>query len=96
MVRGNSIRPKGIAINALGSVFVTDTGNHRVEIFDASGNFLGFLGNASFYDPEGIAISPTGTIYVAERDSYTIDVFSANATSIGEFGTMGQEITPLK
>ena len=38
--------PQGVAVDADGNVYVTDTLNNRVEIFDADGNFLSTFGKA--------------------------------------------------
>src|SRR5262249_7126382 len=36
--------PRSIAINPQGEVYVTDTGNKRVQVFDLQGNFLRMFG----------------------------------------------------
>ncbi len=36
----NLIRPTGIAVDSSGNVYVTDSGNHRIQKFDSNGNFI--------------------------------------------------------
>jgi len=36
--------PRGLAVDSLGHVFVADTGNKRIVIFDANGKYLGEFG----------------------------------------------------
>jgi hypothetical protein len=52
--------PAGIAVAPSGEVFVADTDNNRIEVFDSAGNFLrkwGALGggDGQFRGPEGIS-----------------------------------------
>ncbi len=63
--------PTNIARGADGRLYVTDTMNFRVQIFDAKGRFLrnfGQLGDGSgdFDKPKGIAVDSDGHIYVVE------------------------------
>jgi len=36
--------PGGVAVNSCGTIFVADTLNHRVQVFDSEGEFLGWWG----------------------------------------------------
>ena len=52
-----------------GRVYVTDTGNKRVVVFDADGNFITEFGSAGldagqFDEPVGITVDKNGTVYV--------------------------------
>ena len=41
---GDFAAPQGVALDSDGNVYVTDTLNNRVEIFDADGNFISLFG----------------------------------------------------
>ena len=41
---GDFAAPQGVALDSEGNVYVTDTLNNRVEIFDADGNFISLFG----------------------------------------------------
>ncbi len=63
--------PRGIAIGPAGMVYVTDTGNKRVQVFDADGNFLREFGGGGTWtgqmdEPVGIAMDETGVVYIAD------------------------------
>ncbi len=76
--------PRGIAVDDKGSVYLADTGNKRVQVFDAQGKFvqqIGSDGNADgqLDEPAGVAISKTtGNIYVADTWNQRISVFSSS------------------
>lgn len=68
--------PSGIAI-ASDLVFVTDTGNHRVQVFRRDGTYVtqfGTMGSGpgQFQRPGGIAAAPDGSIYVSDPDNHRV------------------------
>ncbi len=73
--------PTGIAVAADGTVFVADTGNHRVQAFDPSGGFLRTFGSVGegpgeFRRPMDIDVDSSGQVYVAELGGDRIQVFT--------------------
>lgn len=86
----------GVAVDASGSVYVTDQGNHRVEKFDSNGNFVtrwGSLGNLNgrLREPAGIAIDDAGYVYVADRMNHRIQKFDGNGNFVMKWGSYGTE-----
>jgi uncharacterized protein (TIGR03663 family) len=76
--------PRGIAVDAQGRVFVADTGNKRVVIYDADGNFItqfggGGLSPGQLEEPVGLAFDSQGNLYVADTWNQRIQVFVPNA-----------------
>jgi tripartite motif-containing protein 71 len=72
--------PWGIAVDHNGDVYVTDTGNHRVQKFDREGNFItqwGGFGNGEgqFNFPYGIAVDAKGSVFVADSGNSRIQQF---------------------
>ena len=95
---GTFYEPWGVAVGADGSVYVTDTWNHRVQKFDANGNFLtmwGYFGQAenpdAFWGPRGIYVDQQNQVFVADTGNKRIVVFDSNGAYITEFGTYGLE-----
>lgn len=73
--------PNGIAIDASGNVYLADTGNNRVEVFDSSGHFVYKFGengngNAQFSDVMGIAVDNSGSLYVVDQNNHRVEAFS--------------------
>jgi uncharacterized protein (TIGR03663 family) len=72
--------PRGLAVDRQGRVYVTDTGNKRVVIFDASGHYLTQFGQlgmepGQFDEPVGIALDALGNVYVADTWNSRVQSF---------------------
>ena len=85
---GEFSSPNGVAVDqATGDVYVVDTGNNRVEKFDASGTYLAQFDGAttpagSFSGPTAVAIDQTtDDVYVVDTGNNVVDKF----TSTGEY-----------
>ncbi|WP_348261966.1 SMP-30/gluconolactonase/LRE family protein [Telmatobacter sp. DSM 110680] len=84
--------PQGVAVDADGNVYVTDTLNNRVEIFDADGNFVsefGKHGDGPGYlaRPKGIAVDSDGHIWVADQVEDRLQVFNREGQLLTYVGT---------
>ena len=84
--------PQGIALDADGNVYVTDTLNDRVEIFDADGNFISTFGKAGdgpgyFARPKGIAVDSDGHVWVADEMQDRLQVFNREGQLLTYIGT---------
>jgi DNA-binding beta-propeller fold protein YncE len=67
-------------VDSEGRVYVTDTGNKRIVIFDKDGNYITEFGSAGFDpgqfdEPTSIAIDRNGTVYVADTWNQRIQTF---------------------
>ncbi len=75
--------PRGIAVDAQGRVFVADTGNKRILVYDADGNFILQIGSeglsiGQFEEPVGLAFDSRGFLYVADTWNQRVQVFAPN------------------
>ena len=74
--------PRAVAIGPDGLVYVSDTGNKRIQVFTPEGKFVAQWGGKGTLDgqldePVGIAIAPDGTTYVADTWNRRIQAFDA-------------------
>ena len=72
--------PWGIVVDGMGDVFVTDTGNQRIQKFDRDGNFVtqwGGFGNAEgqFNFPYGMVVDPKGHVFVVDSGNMRVQQF---------------------
>ena len=92
--------PWGVAVNARDEIAVTDTNNHRVQIFNSDGNYLrsfGRQGNKAgeFNYPSGVAFHDNGNVFVADCDNNRIQIFSGEGQYVGTFGGEGRLASQL-
>ena len=93
---GTFFEPWDVAIGLDGSVYVSDTWNHRIQKFTATGEFIkmwGYFGQGeapdAFWGPRGLAVDAEGRLYVMDTGNDRVVVFDADGNSIAQFGTEG-------
>jgi sugar lactone lactonase YvrE len=84
--------PQGVALDNDGNVYVTDTMNNRVEIFDADGNFISLFGKHGdgpgyLARPKGIAVDGDGHIWVADEMEDRLQVFNRDGQLLTYIGS---------
>ena len=89
-----TLGPKGIVVNDTGFIYVVDNANHRIQVFDSSGNFItkwgtSGTGDGQFDYPIGITINSTGYIYITDSENHRIQVFDDKGTFIRKWGSYG-------
>ena len=83
-----------------GNVYVTDTFNDRVEMFDADGEFISTFGKngdgpADFERPKGIAVDCDGHIWVVDAAQNMVKVFNQQGRLLIYFGGAGKFPGPI-
>ena len=91
---GDFSKPAGVAVDAEGNLYVADTWNNRIEIFDADGNFVSTFGRAGdgpgyFSRPKGVAIDSDGHVWVADGMQDRVQVFTKEGQLLISFGGHG-------
>jgi DNA-binding beta-propeller fold protein YncE len=91
---GTFARPTNVAVDGKGDVYVADTINNRVQIFDAEGNFLSMFGRGGdgpgyFGRPKGLAVDRDGHVWVADTTMDRVQVFDRQGRLAAYFGMHG-------
>ena len=91
---GDMAKPSGLAVDADGNLYVCDTLNNRIEVFDADGKFISTYGKNGdgpgyFARPKGVAIDSDGHIWVADGVQDRVQVFNQQWQLLISFGGHG-------
>jgi len=100
---GDFAAPTNVAVDGDGNVYVTDTLNNRVEIFDAAGNFISTFGKncdapGCFERPKGIAVDADGNIWVADAMMDRLQILNREGQVemvVGTHGTLPSQFSDL-
>ncbi len=98
--RGQFNEPWGIAVGADGSIYVSDTWNHRIQKFANDGQFItswgvfgstgGELGQEGlFYGPRAIVVGLDGNVSVMDTGNKRIQVFQPDGVFVQQWGGGG-------
>jgi uncharacterized protein (TIGR03663 family) len=96
---GQFQEPWGIAVADDGRVYVADTWNHRIEVFDSEGTFLNKWGTygqttdamSVFYGPRDVAVDQDGRLFVSDTGNKRIMVFDQDGNYLNQWGQEGLE-----
>ena len=100
---GDFSKPTNVAVDKNGNLYVTDTLNDRVEVFDAEGTFIRAFGKngdgpGDFARPKGIAVDCDGHVWVADAMLNRLQVFTAEGDlrlMVGGFGMLPGQFQTL-
>ena len=97
---GQFREPWGIAVGADGTVFVADTWNGRIQVFDGQGSFLRKWGAFNIvseddrdpyalFGPRGMTVAPTGNLLIADTGNKRILEFTGEGEFVRQVGGGG-------
>jgi len=92
---GDFLKPCGVAADGSGNIYVADTYNSRIQVFDSSGTFMKAwgqkgTGSGSLARPWDVAVDGEGNVYVADTYNYRIQKFDLNGVYLGQWGQKGK------
>lgn len=95
---GQFMRPQSLAVDEQDLLWVADSCNHRIQVFDARGKDAKLVkswgrpgrepGQLSY--PWGIILDGRGNVYVSERGNHRVQKFDRDGNSLGIWGTSGR------
>lgn len=93
---GDFNRPEGIAIGPRDEVYVADSCNHRIEVFDRAGRFLRAHGQGGakpgeFSFPYDLRVDASGRQFICEFGNSRVSIFDAADHLVETIGRPGRE-----
>ena len=91
---GEFLFPTYVSVDAQGNLYVTDTLNSRVQLFDSGGNYVRNFGERGtswgmFDKPKGVATDSFGNVYVVDSGWSNVQIFNPKGQVLLFFGGRG-------
>jgi sugar lactone lactonase YvrE len=92
--------PSTIGVDGTGSLFVLDTGNHRIQKFGPDGKYLATYGRqgqgpGEFYFPAWLAVDAQGFLYVSDPNNQRIQVLTPDGKDHKTIKGLEQGVGPV-
>ena len=96
---GQFIRPQNIAIDEHDHIWVADACNHRIQVFDATGEEAELIRNwgtsgsrpGQLQYPYDLALDGQGHVYVCEWGNHRVQKFTLDGQSVDIWGGQGRQ-----
>ncbi|MCM3663575.1 6-bladed beta-propeller [Mesobacillus subterraneus] len=95
---GDFRAPNSVTADDEGNIYVVDTGNQRIQIFDKAGKFRKQIngsddgkGKSTLVNPRGIDIDSRGFIYVVNNLTHYVYAFDQEGKKAFQFGGIGDQ-----
>jgi DNA-binding beta-propeller fold protein YncE len=92
---GTFRKPTSLAFDSSDRLFVLDSENHRIQVFNEDGSFLQSIGGKGdapgrFRQPVDVAKDETDFLYVADKGNSRIQIFDPHGKFVLAFGSSGK------
>ena len=99
--KGEFNLPRDLAVGRDGRLYVVDSGNFRVQIFDRNGKYISSFGKVGkqlgdFARPKEIAADRDGNVYVADTAFGNFQIFSPDGDLLMFVGERSEQNAPAK
>ena len=87
--------PNGVAADKSGNIYVSDSNNGRVQVFDRDGRYKFTFASSEkrlFSLPRGIAVDGLGRIHVVDVFNHKVLVFDHNGSLLFTYGEQGSAV----
>lgn len=90
--------PNAIAIDDDKNIYVSDTGNQRIVVYNKDAKFkriingsIGGKGDSKFVNPRGIGVEANGTLLMVDNMTHYVYGFDKNGKQVFQFGGLGAD-----
>ncbi len=91
---GGFFHPQGLVLDDKDNIYVADTGNHRIRVFNPAGKVINKFGIqgarlGEFNGPSGLTIDNASNLLVVDEKNYRIQIFTYRGVFKNKFGKRG-------
>ncbi len=91
---GGFFHPQALALDEKDNIYVSDTGNHRIRVFNPAGKVLNKFGIqgarlGEFNSPAGITLDNASNLLVVDEKNYRVQIFTYRGVFKNKFGKRG-------
>ena len=91
---GTFLKPKELVFSTKDELYVLDSGNKRIQIFNTQGQFIREIGSVSddvqFVTPIDIAMDERDYLYVADQGKHAVIILDEEGKEVLSFGSNGK------
>ena len=92
--RGGFYLPQALTLDKNDNIYVSDTGNHRIRVFNSAGQVLNKFGIqgarlGEFNNPAGLTLDAESNLLVVDEKNYRVQVFTPKGLYKNKFGKRG-------
>ncbi len=91
---GGFFHPQALALDDKDNIYVSDTGNHRIRVFNPAGKVLNKFGIqgarlGEFNCPAGLTLDNAQKLWVVDEKNYRVQIFTTKGVFKNKFGKRG-------
>jgi len=91
---GGFFHPQALALDDKDNIYVSDTGNHRIRVFNPAGKVINKFGIqgarlGEFNSPAGLALDNGQNLLVVDEKNYRVQIFTYRGVFKNKFGKRG-------
>ena len=80
-------QPRDVAVARDGTIYVSDTGNNRIQVFKADGEYITEFGEDKLSAPAGICVDHDNRVLVVDHGNHRVCIFNSSGELLESFGT---------
>jgi eukaryotic-like serine/threonine-protein kinase len=91
---GGFFHPQALALDDKDNIYVSDTGNHRIRVFNPAGKVINKFGIqgarlGEFNCPAGLTLDSAQNLLVVDEKNYRVQIFTTKGAFKNKFGKRG-------
>jgi len=93
--------PSDMAIDNEGNIYILDAGNHRLQKFNAQGQFMDSIGHkgqgpGEFYFPTSVDVDSNGFLYISDPNNQRIQILKSDGKEFKTIRLIKEPIGPIR